>query len=133
MRSSRLPVLATLLLSTLLFVGCSEPADVASENLSTAADNFEIQRRIVFYNGITDSYMLEVIGLCAIGNEDSEGKLSVTCKTGEDEYMKHYLGLSDNVSFVVEQLEAADVSEYQYRVLFRPETIVPDVELDVEE
>jgi hypothetical protein len=108
---------------------CSSDADVVSENLSTAADNFEVQRRIVFYNGITADYILEVQGLCSIGNNDTEGKLSVTCKTGEDEYKKHYLGLSDNVTFFAEQLEGANVSEYYYRVVFKPQTIVPDVDV----
>jgi predicted small secreted protein len=38
-------------------------ANVASSNLSTAADNFEINRRVVFYNGITGEYMLSIEGL----------------------------------------------------------------------
>lgn len=115
------------------FIGFSacQPADVASRNLSLAADNFEINRRIVFYNGITDTYMLTIEGLCSLGNNDTSDKLSVTCKTGEDEYKKHYLGLSDNVTYFVEQLGSADVSTYHYRVVFRPQTIIPDVDLDV--
>lgn len=98
----------------ILFVAaaCSQPADVASENLSTAADNFELDRRIVFYNGITDTYMLEIEGRCSLGNDDGPTKLTVTCKTGDDEYKKHFLGLSDNVTYFVEQLEGAEVSEY---------------------
>jgi hypothetical protein len=112
---------------------CSQPADVVSENLSTAADNFELDRRIVFYNGITDTYMLEIEGRCALGNADGPDKVTVTCKTGDDEYKKHFLGLSDNVTYFVEQLEGADVSEYNYRVRFRPETIVPDLEVDIED
>lgn len=108
---------------------CDSDADVVSKNLSKAADNFEIQRRIVFYNGVTGDYILEVTGLCQIGNNDSSGKLSVTCKTGPKEYKKHYLGLSDNVTFFAEQLEAKNVSKYRYRVVFKPSTIVPDVDV----
>lgn len=109
--------------------GCSgNDADVASENLSTAADNFEIQRRIVFYNGITEQYILEVVGLCSIGNNDEPRKLSVTCKVGEGQYVKHFLGLSDNVTFFAEQLDTADVSVNHYRVTFKPQTIVPDID-----
>jgi len=51
------------------FTGCTD-ADIASKNLSKAADNFEIDRRIVFYNGITGDYMLELIGKCSLGNYD---------------------------------------------------------------
>lgn len=127
-----------LLLSTglafALLVGltaCERPADVASRNLSLAADNFQIVRRIVFYNGITDSYMLTIEGLCSLGNDDKAGSVTITCKTGANEYKKHFLGLSDNVTYFVEQLEAADVSTYQYKVIFRPLTIVPDIGIDV--
>jgi hypothetical protein len=110
---------------------CTTPADVASSNLSKAADNFEVNRRIIFYNGITDTYMLTIEGRCSLGNSDSAGKLSVTCKTDNNEYKKHFLGLSDNVTFFVEQLETVGVSSYHYRVQFRPQTILPDIEVDI--
>jgi hypothetical protein len=115
----------------LLFVatGCSSDADIASKNLSTAADNFEIQRRIIFVNGITDKYLLVIEGRCSLGNFDAERELSVTCKIGEEQFVKHFLGLSDNVTYVVEQTKAASVSEYHYRVVFKPEAIVPDIDV----
>lgn len=107
-----------------------DDADVVSHNLSKSADNFEIQRRVVFFNGITDKYLLEIQGLCSIA--DDGGQLEVTCKTGEDEYKKHFLGLSDNVSYFTEQLEGANVSAYYYRVTFKPQTIIPDVDIRAE-
>lgn len=110
-------------------VGCSSDADVASRNLSKAADQFEIERRIVFYNGITGGYMLEIVGRCALGNNDKAGQRSVTCKTGPDSYKRHFLGLSDNVTYFAEQIESAEASAYRYRVIFKPESIVPDVDL----
>lgn len=114
----------------LALTGCERAADVASRNLSEAADNFEISRRIVFYNGITDTYMLSIEGLCSLGNRDSAGQLSVTCKTGNKTFKKHFLGLSDNVTYFVEQLEPAAVSTYHYRVMFRPQTILPDIDFE---
>jgi hypothetical protein len=72
--------------------------------------------------------MLTIEGRCSIGNNDKDGQVSITCKTGEDAYKKHFLGLSDNVTYFVEQLDSADVSTYHYRVMFRPQTIVPDVD-----
>lgn len=109
-------------------VACESDADVASHNLSKAADNFEIQRRVVFYNGITGEYILVVEGRCSLGNFDGAGELSVTCKVADGAFKKHFLGLSDNVTYFAEQLESADVSEYHYRVIFKPQTIVPDVD-----
>lgn len=120
---------ALVLLAALGLASCNKPADVASRNLSTAADNFEINRRIVFYNGITGTYMLTVEGLCSLGNYDSNRQLSVTCKTGPGAYKKHFLGLSDNVTYFAEQIEPAAASTYRYRVIFNPTTIIPAVEL----
>lgn len=108
--------------------GCSSKADKASENLSTAAENFEVQRRVVFVNGITDTYLMTIEGKCSI--EDEGNQLEVTCKVGDDKFKKHFLGLSDNVSYFVEQVDGVEVDTYRYRVIFRPETIVPDPEID---
>lgn len=111
-----------------VLAGCTD-ADIASSNLSKAADSFQVVRRIVFYNGITDSYILTVEGLCSIGNNDKSGQLSVTCKTGPDSYKKHFLGLSDNVTYFAEQLDAKAVSVYHYKVIFKPAVIIPDIDL----
>lgn len=107
--------------------GCSSDAQVASHNLSKAADQFEILRRIVFYNGITDTYLLTIEGLCSI--EDQKYQLEVTCKTGPAAYKKHFLGLSDNVTYFAEQLRAETVSTYHYKVIFKPSVIIPDVDI----
>lgn len=108
---------------------CSQPADVASENLSLAADNFEVERRIVFYNGVTGQYILSIEGLCSKGNGDTDKKVSFTCKVGPNAYKKHYLGVSDNVTWFMEQMEPTPASIYHYRVVFRPETLVPDIQI----
>ncbi|MCK4621307.1 MAG: hypothetical protein KAT62_03730 [Desulfuromonadales bacterium] len=115
-------------LSAVLAAGCSTDATVASHNLSKAAEMFEIDRRVVFYNGITDSYLLTIEGRCSI--EDQRNQLEVTCKTGVGSYKKHFLGLSDNVTYFAEQIASAGVSVYRYKVIFKPETIIPDTDLE---
>jgi hypothetical protein len=115
---------------SILVSGCATDADVASRNVSKAADMFEVVRRIVFYNGITGDYILTIEGLCSLGNFDPEGELSITCKTGPNEYKKHFLGLSDNVTYFAEQIEPKNVSVYHYRVIFRPSIIIPDMDLE---
>ena len=117
--------LAVMLLSA---TSCQKAADVASRNLSTAADNFEVARRITFYNGITDNVVLVTEGYCSLGNRDTAQRLSVTCKTGDNTYLKNYLGLSDNVFFVSEQLEDVNASEFHYRMVFRPQSLIPDID-----
>ncbi len=118
-----------LLLALITIVaGCSSDAGIASRNLSKASDMFEVQRRIVFYNGITGDYMLTIEGRCSI--KPSSEKIAVTCKTGDNAFKKHYLGLSDNVTYFAEQLDSLAVSVYRYRVIFKPESIVPDIDLE---
>lgn len=109
--------------------GCSTDADLASYNLSKDADMFRVLRRIVFYNGITGEYMLTIEGYCSLGNDDTDRKRTVTCKTGQDSYKKHFLGLSDNVTYFAEQIESKDVSVDHYKVIFKPSTIIPDVDI----
>lgn len=114
--------------AALVLAACTSDADVASHNLSKAAEQFEIPRRVVFFNGITDRYLLSIEGLCSVETSESAlgGSLEVTCKVGPGQFKKHYLGLSDNVSYFVEQTESADVSTSHYRVIFKPEIIVPN-------
>lgn len=124
-------LLVVMVLFVLLLTGCATDADVASQNLSRSADMFEITRRIVFYNGITGDYILTIEGLCSLGNYDDPGEVTVTCKTGPSAYKKHFLGLSDNVTFFAEQMDSASVSAYHYKVEFKPQTILPDIDLNV--
>jgi len=109
-----------------IIVGCND-ANVASNNLSRAADQFEIYRRVVFYNGITDNYILSVEGYCSINH--SGNQLEVLVKTKDGNFMKHHLGLSDNVTYFSEQLKSENVSSDQYRVIFKPKSLIPTLEI----
>jgi len=126
MKHIALSVFATICL--LALTACND-ADVASRNISTAADNFQIARRIVFYNTESDTYMMTIEGLCSLGNADKAGELSVTCKIGPGGFKKHFLGLSRNVTYFVEQMDNAEVSQYHYKVVFKPAQIIPDLEV----
>jgi hypothetical protein len=108
--------------------GCSSDADVASQNISTDADNFKVNRRIVAVNGITDKYILAVEGWCNINVDSANKQLEVTCKVNGG-FKKHFVGLSDNTTYFVEQLDAANVSVDHYKVIFKPEVIVPQPEV----
>lgn len=127
-RKKTVAIAGSLAMLTFGVAACSSDADVASSNLSKDADNFKINRRIVMFNGITDKYLMVIEGLCSIAVDSEESQLEVTCKVGPGEYKKHFLGLSDNVSYFVEQGEAAKVSVTQYKVIFKPSVIVPDID-----
>jgi hypothetical protein len=121
--------LLLLSLSLALVLSSCSDADTVSYNISKEADYFKVERRIVFYNGITGDYMLSIEGRCSLGNQDPARQLSVTCKVWEDKFKKHFLWLSDNVTYFVEQIEIKDVSENHYKVIFKPSVIIPDIDI----
>ena len=122
-------MLLALGVAAVALTGCADDAQVASRNLSKAADNFEVNRRVVFYNGITSDYLLSIEGLCAIEPLVSPKRVAVICKVAPSEFKKHFLGLSDNVTYFVEQLEPNKASIHHYRVTFKPSTIIPDIRI----
>lgn len=119
------PTLAAAVLSVAALAGCSTDRDVVDRNLTTDADQFNIERRIVFINGNTDKYLLTISGKCSI--TDQGAQFEVLCKVGDDEYKKHFLGKGDDTIYLVEQMDGSNVSRYHYEVIFRPETLIPDV------
>ena len=125
-------IMAGLVVALALSVGltaCGDSdADVASKNVSKADEQFEVFRRIVFFNGITDKYLLVIEGRCSVETSESGlgGSIEVTCKLPDGSFKKAFLGLSDNVSYLVEQPEGVKVSTSRYRVIFKPEAIIPD-------
>lgn len=123
-------ITSALVLSAIALTGCQSDSQTASYNLSKAADMFEINRRVVFYNGINGEYMLTIEGRCSINDQGNQ--LEVTCKVGDSDYRKHFLGLSDNVTYFAEQLKGADVSVYHHRIVFKPQSIIPEIDVNVD-
>lgn len=114
------------LVVALSLVGCSHKSDTVSKNLSKEADSFRVFRQIVVYNSITDKYILEVDGWCALGNNDS-GQVTYTCKVPGG-YVKDIVKQSDNTFVFVHQLKPKSVSDTYYKVILRPETIIPNID-----
>lgn len=106
---------------------CESEADTANRNLSKAAENFEVPRRIVGINGITDKILFSVEGFCSIENDGR--KLDVICKNEDNTIERTTLGLSDNVSYVSTQIGGKKVGLFRPRIIFRPETIIPNFDL----
>lgn len=122
--------LMALSMVAVLLGGCEREADVASRNVSRAADEFQVVRRIVFINTWTDSYILSVEGRCSLDNTARAGEFSMTCKHGPGLYKKHFLGLGSNVTYFVQQMEDANVSGDYYKVNFKPTVLLPNLSLN---
>lgn len=127
---SKLKALATsaLVACVLVLSGCNSDANVASHNISKAAGNFEVQRTIMFYNSITDTIMYTVEGRCSTKADTADNELEVTCKIAPNEFLRHSLGLADNISYMVLQTKTVDVNTYHHRVIFKPQGFIPDVD-----
>jgi hypothetical protein len=113
--------------AALALTGCESAADVGNRNLDKAAENFEVPRRITAVNGITDKVLFTVEGFCSLEKED--GSFHVTCKQPSGELERTTLHLSDNVTFVSTQIGGVKVDLFRSRVIFRPETIIPNFDL----
>lgn len=118
-----------LLLAALALTGCDRAADVASRNLSQAGDNFELYRAIHFINTRSDKEIMRVEGLCAKDNSSTDRTLVITCREPNGLFKKHYMGLSTDVTYTIEQLESAPASVDHSRVIFAPQTLIPTVEI----
>ena len=110
----------------LLISGCSDDARIAQRNMQKAADNFEIMRRVVFYNAILDKIVMVTEGKCSV--EAGNLRTSVICKTGPNQYIRNFYGQSDNTVYFVEQMTPVPVNVYHYRRTFKPQALLPDID-----
>ena len=119
-----------ILIIILCLVGCltsCTEAENVNHNLSQAADNFEVVRKITVYNARTDMIIMEMEGLMSLSN-NSTSELVVTCKVGEDEYKKNYVYLNDYVIYAVEDITGTTTDPYHYKIHFY--TALPDIDLN---
>ena len=115
-----------LTVAAMTLAACSDDADVAKRNMTKAADNFEIMRREVFYNAITDKVIMVSEGKCSV--EADAMRTSVICKIGDGQYIRNFYGKSDNTAYFVEQMAPVPVNVYHYRRTFKPQAILPDID-----
>ena len=111
---------------------CTSDADNASRNLSTAAEQFEVNRRITVTTGFGEAVALQVEGRCSVESANSflEGALEITCKIGSNAYVKHFVIKGDNDIVTLQQLDTTDVSVYHHRVLIKPENLLPEFDYE---
>ncbi len=113
-----------------VFGGCSD-AEVVTSNIKKDAEQFKVLRRVIFINNITGEYLFQAEGNCSVETNNTASRLELTCKVGEDKYKVHYFGLSDNTSYLVEQMEWKEADKYRYKIIFKPKSIIP-IEFDAE-
>lgn len=116
MKKKVLTIILSCVLTVGCFTGCSfeDEADVASYNLSKEADNFNIYRKIKVLNCQSDEILLEFEGWCSINKDNADNQLEITYRVGEGQYYKDFIGLNDRVTYLVTQVDGANVDKYHY-------------------
>ena len=114
-------------IGVLVLTGCSTDASVASQNLSKAADQFEVNRRIVAINGISGEVISVTEGNCSLEFPDS-WKAEVVCKLEDGSFIKNFIIRADNTDIYAEQINGTEADTDQYRTIFKPEAIIPNVD-----
>lgn len=120
-RKTTAAIIAALTLVTL--AACGTQAERASHNVSVEADNFNVDRRLAVINTITGDPQLELIGKFSI--KDADNQLEVTVKDDNGNFKKHIVGLGPTVTYVVEDISGADISNTRYQISYLPDAIIP--------
>ena len=113
-------------------IGCQTQADQASYNISKEADNFNIVRELTVIDCIQGDVLFQMTGKISIFKDNTDNQLEVTVEDENGNYQKHFIGLSDNVTYVVEDLNlgANDVSKYKYTIKKKKKMWLPvDVQI----
>lgn len=121
-------IVCLVLLTVCLFsLASCTAAENVNHNLSQAADNFEVLRKITVYNARTDLIVMEMEGYMSLSN-NSTSELVVTCKTGAGVYKKNYVYLNEYVIYVVEDITGTVTDPYHYKVHFYG--AMPDIDIN---
>lgn len=115
---------AAALVLSITFAGCNQ-AERVSYNLSKEADNFNDIRQVTVINCIEGDILFQMTGKMSITADTSDNQLEIIVEDENGEYKKHFIGLSNNVTYVVEDITSEDVSNYKYTFNFNPDMWIP--------
>lgn len=116
--------MVSLAFMALTLTACSQ-AQRVSNNLSKEADAFNTIRKVTVLNAITNDVMFEMTGRMSILADTEDNQLEVVVEDENGEYQKHIIGLSDNVSYVVQDVTSKNVENYKYTINFNPKMWIP--------
>lgn len=109
----------------LSIIGCQGESSRVSYNISKEADNFNVVRQLTVINCIQGDVLFQMTGKLSIEVDQMDKQLVITVEDENGKYQKHFIGLSDNVSYVVEDIRAKDIDKYQYVLNYNPKMWLP--------
>ena len=118
-------IILTIIMSIALFCGCDTQANRVSYNLSQEADNFNNVRQVTVINCLQGDVLFQMTGKISITADTADDQLEIIVEDEYGNYKKHFIGLSDNVTYVVEDITSGDVSNYKYTLNFNPKMWLP--------
>ena len=118
-------VLTIMAMVVLALTGCDTEASRVSYNLSQQADNFNDIRQITVINCLQGDVLFQMTGKISITADTTDNQLEIIVEDENGEYKKHFIGLSDNVTYVVEDITTGDVDKYKYTLNFNPKMWLP--------
>ena len=121
----RIAVVLALMGCLLLVTGCESEAEKVSYNLSQQADNFNVIRQLTVINCIEGDVLFQMTGKMSITADTADNQLEVIVEDEDGSYKKHFIGLSDNVTYVLEDLGENTVSKYKYTPNYNPKMWIP--------
>ena len=125
-------VLLVILTFGVLMVGCETEADRVSYNLSQEADNFNVVRQLTVINCLQGDVLFQMTGKMSIKPDMEENQLEIIVENEDGTHTKHFVGLSDNVTYVVEQVSGEYVNKYKYTLVYNPKMWVPVLDIKIE-
>ena len=123
--NKKIAIISFLLIALSGITACKTEAQRVSYNISQEADNFNTIRQITVINCIQGDVLFQMTGKMSITADTNDNQLEVIVEDDNGHYKKHFIGLSDNVTYVVEDITDGDVSKYHYTLNFNPKMWIP--------
>lgn len=114
-----------LVCATSVFVGCDTQANRVNYNITEEAENFNVYRRVTVINCIKGDTLFEIEGRMNIEADTADNQLEITVEVDNNKFKKHFIGLSDNVTYTVEDISGSEVSKYHYEINYNPNMWIP--------
>ena len=132
MKKRIISVIAAILIFVCIIVtlsGCDTQANRVNYNITEEAENFNVYRRVTVINCIKGDTLFEIEGRMNIEADTSDKQLEIIVEVDDNKFKKHFIGLSDNVTYTVEDISGSEVSKYHYEINYNPNMWIP-FELD---
>jgi len=109
----------------LILAGCATESSRVDNNITQEAENFNVYRRVTVINCIKGDTLFSIEGRMNIEADTNDNQLEIIVELDDGKFKKHFIGLSDNVTYTVEDISGSEVSKYHYEINYNPNMWIP--------